>query len=95
MDNKTLLELVDWLKARGYNTDVSSLSAALMDMDDGLDEIKTKLIPGLLKLSPSQVEEAANATIELWLESDHILRHAEDLLRETEKIRMHFDQNRE
>ena len=95
MDNKSLLELVDWLKARGYNTDVSSLSAALMDMDDGLEEIKTKLIPGLLKLSPSQVEEAANATIELWLESDHILRHAEDLLRETEKIRMHFDQNRE
>ena len=95
MDNKSLLELVDWLKARGYNTDVSSLSAALMDMDDGLDEIKTKLIPGLLKLSPSQIEDAADVTIDLWLESDHILRHAEDLLRETEKIRMHFDQNRE
>jgi hypothetical protein len=66
-----------WLGSIGFQTDLSSFTAGLHDIDFAIKRIYAHLLPSLLKMDSTQRDEALGLIVDLWLEMDHIQRHAE------------------
>jgi hypothetical protein len=66
-----------WLESMGFHEDLSPFAAGLYDIDSAIKKIYAHLLPSLVKMDSSQRDEALGLIVDLWLEMDHIQRHAE------------------
>lgn len=84
-------EAAEWLEKAGYEGDLSAITACLHDIHEAMQNINTRMLPSLIKLDYPQREEALDVLIELWLELEHIRRHAEDGVKNLSEVRDYFD----
>ena len=84
-------EVARWLENAGYRGDLSALTACLHDVGDSLQDINGNILPLLLKMDYSQREEALEVLVRLWLELEHIQRHAKEGVENLTKVRDYFD----
>ena len=82
-----------WLETSGYSGDLSALTAGLHDFVESIDEINNKLIPALLRLKPTQRDEALSVIVDLIIEFEHIGRHCSDAADCLSRVRDFLDES--
>jgi hypothetical protein len=77
LDNNDVVETAArWLEAIGYQKDSSALTAGLHDIGDSVNGIMNQSLPALINLEINKIDEALEIIIDLWVEFEHIGRHA-------------------
>jgi hypothetical protein len=70
-------KVAEWLEESGFKGDLSPLTAGLHDIHSSIEKIYDKLLPALLQLNASQKDDALSIVVDLWVEMEHIGRHAD------------------
>ena len=86
-------QLAIWLTEAGFRGDLSALVAGILDLRSGFEDIENRILPALLELNHDQKEEIMTLVVDLWLKSEHLTKHAEDLRNIAEEVRDFFDTN--
>lgn len=68
-------ETAIWLEKSGFIGDLSTFTAGLHDIREGIDKIYNEFLPSLLQLNISQKDEALKVIVDVWLEMEHISHH--------------------
>lgn len=76
-----------WLETAGFQGDLSALTAGLHDIDESIKNIINQSLPALIRLEVQKIDEASEIIIDLWLEFEHIGRHAVAAAECTNEIR--------
>ncbi len=84
-------QVATWLKEAGFDKDLSPLVAGILDIRSGLEDMRTRILPALLELKPNQKDEIMTLIVDLWLQAEHLAKHAEDIRDITAEIRDFFD----
>ena len=91
-DDEDIVETAaKWLERIGFQADLSPFTAGLHDIDIAIKKIYTHLLPSLVEMDSSQRDEALGLIVDLWLEIDHIQRHAEKVTEVLVRVRDFLD----
>ncbi len=91
--NDIVEDVAKWLNQCGFAEDLSALTAGLHDIHAAMEKIYSKLLPSLLQLNASQKDEALDVVIALWLEMEHIRRHAVSTVDVLTEVRDFLDES--
>ena len=90
--NKAILaDFERWVKQYASGEDVSALFAGLIDIEEAVEKIYEEYLPSLMQTVKSDGEDQTDLLIDLWLEFEHIQRHAESGSKNITELRKYFE----
>jgi hypothetical protein len=86
-----LTDFEKWVKKSGCDEDVSALFAGLIDIEEAVEKIYEEYLPSLMQTVKSDGEDQTDLLIDLWLEFEHIQRHAESGSKNITELRKYIE----
>ena len=89
--NKTLEETVLWFRNAGFDNDLSLFVAGILDIENGIDDIVTRILPSLLAATPSRLDQVLAVIEDLQRQLAHVAKHAAEINSFGDKALKYFD----